>query len=450
MNTKIDFVKGKTSKCLMFMFLPVMAAMFLNMAYNVVDSLWIGNLLGEKAYAALTSSTPIVLILCSIAMGSTNGVAILVSQAIGAKDKKRVESTISTSFTIAVVFSIAVSAILELLLPSILRMLNTPKETFNMAYAYLSIYLIGYTTVFLYCYFTAVLRSFGNAVFQMIAMLICTILNAVLDPIFMKMMNFNGAAVATVLSQSICLIIMIVYLAKKRVFVLNIRTFDKSKVGEIIKKSVPSAFQQSIPAISTSFLTSLISSIGISAIAAYGVTGKLETILFYPAMAFNMVLTNIIGQCAGACRWDRARDYIRSSLKTGIPMLIVLSVLVVGFAKQLSGLFLKSSDVAEIVRVYFMIVSIGYILNTVTNCYLGAVNGLGNPGKSMMLMVLYYIIVRMPLSYVLLNTGFGLNGIWSAILISHVVAAIAAALAGNRLIKKQENEIRPEVVAQSL
>ena len=97
-----------------------------------------------------------------------------------------------------------------------------------------------------------------------------------------------------------------------------------------------------------------------------------------------------------------------------------------------------------------MIVSIGYILNTVTNCYLGAVNGLGNPGKSMMLMVLYYIIVRMPLSYVLLNTGFGLNGIWSAILISHVVAAIAAALAGNRLIKKQENEIRPEVVAQSL
>lgn len=277
---------------------------------------------------------------------------IRVSQAIGAKDKKRVESTISTSFTIAVVFSIAVSAILELLLPSILRMLNTPKETFNMAYAYLSIYLIGYTAVFLYCYFTAVLRSFGNAVFQMIAMLICTILNAVLDPIFMKMMNFNGAAVATVLSQSICLIIMIVYLAKKRVFVLNIRTFDKSKVGEIIKKSVPSAFQQSIPAISTSFLTSLISSIGISAIAAYGVTGKLETILFYPAMAFNMVL--------------------------------------------------------------------------------------------------YYIIVRMPLSYVLLNTGFGLNGIWSAILISHVVAAIAAALAGNRLIKKQENEIRPEVVAQSL
>ena len=131
-------------------------------------------------------------------------------------------------------------------------------------------------------------------------------------------------------------------------------------------------------------------------------------------------------------------------------MLRVLSVLVVGFAKQLSGLFLKSSDVAEIVRVYFMIVSIGYILNTVTNCYLGAVNGLGNPGKSMMLMVLYYIIVRMPLSYVLLNTGFGLNGIWSAILISHVVAAIAAALAGNRLIKKQENEIRPEVVAQSL
>ncbi|WP_242865078.1 MATE family efflux transporter, partial [Clostridium botulinum] len=86
MNNKIDFINGNTKKCLMVMTLPLIVAMFLNMAYNLVDSLWIGNLLGETAYAALTNSTPIVLLLTSIAMGATNGVSILISQAIGSND----------------------------------------------------------------------------------------------------------------------------------------------------------------------------------------------------------------------------------------------------------------------------------------------------------------------------------------------------------------------------
>ena len=94
MPTKIDFIGGNTKRCLMAMALPMIAAMFLNMMYNLVDSLWIGNLLGETAYAALTNSTPIILILTSVAMGATNGVSILISQAIGAKDKEKTESLI--------------------------------------------------------------------------------------------------------------------------------------------------------------------------------------------------------------------------------------------------------------------------------------------------------------------------------------------------------------------
>lgn len=432
MNMKMDFVNGSTKKCFWFMFLPVMAAMFLNMAYNVVDSLWIGNLLGENAYAALTSSTPIILILNSIAMGATNGVAILVSQAIGAKDEGAVERAISTSLVVAMVFSVSVTLLLELSLPWLLRVLNTPDETWEMAKDYLSIYLLGYVTVYLYCYFTAVLRSFGNAVFQMAAMLVCTVLNAVLDPIFIKSIGFRGAAIATLLSQSICLLFMLVYIARKKVFRFRIAKFETRMVGEIIAKAVPSAFQQSIPAVSTGFLTSLVSQIGITAIAAYGITGKLEIILFYPAMALNMVLTNIIGQCAGAKRSDRERDYLKYSMKIGIVLLTVLSASVVGFSKPLSGLFLKSGEIAEIVAGYFMIVSVGYVLNTVTNCFLGTLNGLGKPIKSMLLMVFYYMIVRMPLAWFFNHLGLGLNGIWVAVLISHIAASTAAAVAGKR------------------
>ena len=109
MPTKIDFIGGNTKRCLMAMALPMMAAMFLNMMYNLVDSLWIGNLLGETAYAALTNSTPVILLLTSVAMGATNGVSILLSQAIGAKDRIKTEGLIATSFCAAVVFSLLVN-----------------------------------------------------------------------------------------------------------------------------------------------------------------------------------------------------------------------------------------------------------------------------------------------------------------------------------------------------
>ena len=430
MPTKIDFVGGNTKRCLMAMALPMIAAMFLNMMYNLVDSLWIGNLLGETAYAALTNSTPIILILTSVAMGATNGVSILISQAIGAKDKKKTESLIATSFCVAVAFSLLVTILLEASLPAILKALNTPAETYDMAYSYLAIYVLGYLAVYLYLYFTAVLRSFGNSMFQAVAMLVSTILNAILDPIFIH-------AIATLLSQVICLLFMLIYLKKKKLFAFKISAFDRNAVLPLIQKAIPSVIQQSIPAISTTFLTALVSTYSVTAIAAYGVTGKLETILFYPAMALNMVLTTIIGQCVGANRYDRAKDYLKCALGYGCGLLVILSVVVVGFSRQLSGLFVRSEDVAAIVGTYFLIVSIGYILNTVTNCYLGSLNGMGKPSKSMFLMIFYYIVVRMPLAYLLSYLGFGLNGIWVAVLISHVVASAAASISGTISFKKR-------------
>ena len=435
MPTKIDFVGGNTKRCLMAMALPMIAAMFLNMMYNLVDSLWIGNLLGETAYAALTNSTPIILILTSVAMGATNGVSILISQAIGAKDKKKTESLIATSFCVAVAFSLLVTILLEASLPAILKALNTPAETYDMAYSYLAIYVLGYLAVYLY--FTAVLRSFGNSMFQAVAMLVSTILNAILDPIFIHFIGFHGAAIATLLSQVICLLFMLIYLKKKKLFAFKISAFDRNAVLPLIQKAIPSVIQQSIPAISTTFLTALVSTYSVTAIAAYGVTGKLETILFYPAMALNMVLTTIIGQCVGANRYDRAKDYLKCALGYGCGLLVILSVVVVGFSRQLSGLFVRSEDVAAIVGTYFLIVSIGYILNTVTNWNLGSLNGMGKPSKSMFLMIFYYIVVRMPLAYLLSYLGFGLNGIWVAVLISHVVASAAASISGTISFKKR-------------
>lgn len=119
---------------------------------------------------------------------------------------------------------------------------------------------------------------------------------------------------ATLLSRVLCLLLMLRYLKKEALFTFKLSAFDRREVLPLIQKAIPSVIQQSIPAVSTTFLTALASTYSVTAIVAYGVAGKLETILFYPAMALNMVLVTIIGQCIGGARYGRAKDYRRCAL----------------------------------------------------------------------------------------------------------------------------------------
>ncbi|MDD3369086.1 MAG: MATE family efflux transporter [Lachnospiraceae bacterium] len=439
MKNKIDFVKGNTPKCLFAMVMPLLMAMILTMAYNLVDSLWVGNLLGEAGYAALTNSTAIVLILSAIAMGASNGAAIIISQAVGAGKKEEAEGIITTMLVMAAVFSFGVTVVLELSLKFILIWMRTPAELFDMAYAYLSIYLIGYIAIFLYMHFTAVFRSFGDALFQMKGMLLSTIFNAVLDPIMIHGMGLTGAAWATVLSEVICLVFALFYYSNKKMFKLQIHSIHITHVKALLANAVPAAIQSCMPAISSAVMLFLVTGFGITTIAAYGVTSKLEILLFYPAMAMNMGLTTIVGQCVGAKRLDRVKDYMKCALAGGSIFIAVISALVIAFAKGLTGFFIDSAETAVIVQGFFNIVSIGYVLYMITSCYLGELSGMGKPGISMLLMFIYYIVVRVPLASLLEHTEFGLNGIWAAILVSHILAAVLAAFEGIRIEKKMQN-----------
>ena len=186
-------------------------------------------------------------------------------------------------------------------------------------------------------------------------------------------------------------------------------------------------------------LTAIVSGFGVTALAAYGVAGKLELLLFYPAMSFQMVLTTIVGQCIGAGRHDRAWVYCKTALLWGGGLLIILSYGVVGVAHPLSELFVDSKAVAEVVAGYFQVVSVGYLFNMETNCFLGAVNGMGHPGRSMLCMVLYYLIIRIPLACLLSSAG--LNGIWAAVLCSHVAAVVTACLLARGLASRKKSPI---------
>lgn len=433
MKNSIDFIGGDTRRSLLRMIGPLLAAMVLTMAYNLVDSLWVGNLMGETGYAALTSSTSVVLILSAIAMGSSNGAAILIAQTAGAK--REAGGLISVSLALAGAFSVGVTAVLELALRPLLSAMNTPPELFSMAYDYLSVYLLGYAAIFLYMHFTAAFRAFGDPVFQMKGMLLSTVFNAVADPLMIRGFGLRGAAWATVLSEALCLVFAVVYHRKKRLFRLTLRRADAAWVRPLLADAVPSAVQSCMPAVSSAALLLLVTGFGVTVIAAYGAAGRLEILLFYPAMAMNMALTAITGQCSGAGRTDRVRDYLRCALRLGTVFTAVLSAAVILFAGPLSRLFVDSGATAAIVQDFFRVVSVGYVLYMATSCFLGETSGLGHPGRSMVLMFVYYIVVRVPLAAALVRTPLALDGVWTAVLISHIAAAALAAAQGLSLLR---------------
>lgn len=428
MKQKIDFVNGNTGKALLKMVMPLLMAMILMLAYNLVDSIWVGNLLGESGYAALTTAGSISMLLYALTTGIGNGTSVVVSQLVGAGDKKKTDEVIGTSIVMSVVFAVSVIAVLECLLDPLLTVFQTPAEIYRDARSYLAIFLIGYVAIFLYMQLTSIYRSFGDPMFQMKGMLVGIVINLVADPLFIKALGISGAAIATVLSQVLCLLFAVIYGMKKAYFRPCLNGFGMERVLWILKTVIPTSTQSCIPAISSMVMVILVNRFDVTTIAAYGVVKNIENILFYPAMAMNMALITIVGQLYGAKRKDRIKDYMRSALIYGALMEAILTVLVLIFSTQISMAFVPETAVAAIVSHGLKIIGIGYLCYMVTNIFTAKMAGMGKVNLSMALMFIYYIVIRVPLVALLIRGSLGLDGMWIAILISHLAAALIAFL----------------------
>ncbi len=422
----IDFTKGRPSRNIIKMFLPLYISYFCTILYDIIGSLWVGTLLGEKALAAQSASVPAVMLFSAIVMGATNGITILLSRYLGSKNHAKVKSTIITSLISLFLFGLILMAVCLIGINGILTSGNVPKQIFGIAKTYLFFRILSFPFIELYMYFAAVLRSYGNTSMQMITVIISTILNIVLDPILILHIGINGAAIATLMSQIVTMLIMIIYILKMQIISFNLRAFNFESLKEIAWTSVPSAIQQSIPTISMAFIQSLFSSFGVVSLAAYSVASKLEIIVLYPGLTINMSETTAVGTCYGAKMNLKIKEYLKYGIMCSGGLVLILTPLITIFSNNLSGLFGVSSGAAIIVKKYLEIVAIGYLLNCVINSIMGEMNGLQQQTRSMLLMVFYCIVIRLPIAKLLSSSTMGVDGIAVSILISYIVAIIVA------------------------
>lgn len=427
MNT-IDFTTGNIKSNILKMYIPLYIAYFCSALYDIIGSFWVGSLLGEKALAAMSASFPCVMLFSALAMGATNGVTIILSKYLGEKNKEKVDSALVTSLLALFVFGIILTIGCIAGINPMLILGNTPAEIFQIARTYLLIRILSFPFIELYMYFAAVLRSHGNSSMQMITVILSTTLNIVLDPILIIQIGINGAALATLLAQIISMSVMIGFIAAKKIFRFNIKTISWGALKEIAKASVPSAIQQSIPTISVAFIQALFSSFGIIPLAAFGVASKLEIIVQYPGLTINMTETTAIGTCYGAKQNNRIKKYLTWGILISVCLNLVLIPLVTIFSTNLAGLFGVSASAMLIVRTYFEMIAVGYLFNCITNSIMGEMNGLGYQTRSMILMTVYFIVIRFPLAKVLSSMTFGVNGISMSILISYIAAIVIAVI----------------------
>ncbi|MDF2593375.1 MAG: family efflux transporter [Clostridia bacterium] len=426
-----DLTKGNMMKNMLIFSLPMLFGNVLQNLYNWVDSIIVGNYLGYEALAAVNIAFPIMFILTSVIMGLTMATSIMIAQYAGAKNERMIKKTISTTTIFLGGAAIIIAIVGVLLSKSFLVLVNTPPEIMKDAQSYLIIIMAGVIFTFGYNMTSAILRGLGDSFTPTIFLIISTVLNAVLDVVFIiglgpiPSMGVGGAALATVIAQGTSYILSIMYLSKKGhliSFKLSELKYDNKIMMQILKLGVPSAVQQFIVSSGLLALSGIINSFGSDVIAGFGVGSKIDSFAMLPAMTLSMAASTVTGQCIGAGHKERVKEV----LKNGAILSIIISAATILFVYTLGRpslyLFTQEVRVIDIGMNYLKIVSLAYIFLGLNFLFAGILRGAGEIWINTIITVLIFYGIRVPLAaYLSSKTAFGSSGIWIAIALSFTI-----------------------------
>ena len=428
-TTGNDFTTGSIKKHILKFAIPMVIGLFLTMGYTIINTIWIGNLLGKDAMAAASVSFPITFILIAIASGSTTAVSILISRNYGAKNFKMINKIIETSFSL---FSIVASILIALALvfrDELLILMGTPSNIFNMASSYLSILLLATFINYMYYVINSILSGMGDTKTSVMFLILSTIVNAILDPFLIMKYGLNGAAIASLISGMAAIISAMGYL-RRRKFNVNIipKRFylDKNIIAEIFKIGMPSTIQQCLMPISLIFITSFISRFGADSIAAYGAASKVDYLALMPSMAVGTAASVITGQNIGANKLERVTEVFKWGIIILFSTIAVIAVLIELFPKEILTIFAKDSEILDIGSSYLRINAIGYLIFSISFVTNGIINGSGKTIITMIISAVSLLGLRIPLSDFMSQTNMGIKGIWYAILATYVFSTLCS------------------------
>lgn len=426
MALKNDLTKGNLNKQILFFALPIVVSNMFQALYNAVDLYFVGRYLGTAGTVAVSVSGPVMNVLFMAVAGMSLGVTILISSLVGLNDQERIKRVANTAITMFLLGSVFITVAGLVLSPHILQWISTPQEAMDYAIGYLRIIFMGMIFTLGYNLVCALQRGFGDSKSSMYFVMAATFVNIVLDYIFVAKMNMDvyGAAYATVIGQAVSFLLSIVYFkSKKHIVTFNPKeyTWDKAVAKDIMRIGLPSAFQQATINVAYLALNGIVNSYGIVASAAYGICVKLDNFAVLPCTAVNDSVAAITSQNLGVGQKDRAVASIWAGRKLIIPFNIVLMVIILMFAENLTGIFNTDPEVVEMASKYIRISCWMYILYAIYYPLMGFIKGTGNAMFALKNTVVAQLIIRVPVAYFMARTmGFGFYGVAAAWIIAPI------------------------------
>ncbi|SFR72159.1 MATE family efflux transporter [Anaeromicropila populeti] len=429
----VNLTEGSISKKIISFAIPLLFGYILYTGYNIVDMIWVGNLLGKDAVAASSVSFVLIYILISLASGASTGTAVLIARYYGAKKYDKVEKVASNSYFLSIIISIILTVIGLCSYNLVLKFVNVTGNIFNLASGYLRICLFGFIFMYMFFLAIAILRGIGDTMSSLVFLVISSVVNIVLDPFLIsgigpfKKLGLNGAAYATVIAQAIAVVIGLLFIGRKnKLLKFDPRKFipDKQIMMDLIKLSFPTAMQQVLLSVGISIVSSYVNSFGKDVTAGYGVATKIDSIVTMVVMALSAATTSITGQLIGAKKEERVKEVFRSGIIISIVPALLVTVLSLLIPEQILSLFVPNKEVLEIGASYLRIVSLGYMAVTATSILTGIFSGAGKTFMTMVFTIVQLWLIRIPITSIASKTSLNYKGIWIAILISNVSGLI--------------------------
>lgn len=414
--------------------LPFFVSFFLQNLYNVVDMLVVGQYVGSAGLSAVTIGGQAAFIMTSICVGVSEGGHIVAAQYVGANDKKGLSETTGTLFSLCIIASVVMTAIGLAIYRPVLGWVDTPTESMQDARQYMFVICLGTFFTFGYNVISALLRGMGDSKHPMIFVAIASVVNIVLDLIFVGSLGLSalGAAIATIMAQAVSLIISLVFLYKKREefgFDFKLRSFRiiKEKLLRMLKIGIPTAIEMSVVNISFMYMIALINGYGVAATAAYGVGSRIDGFLRMPAQAFASSMGTVVGQNIGARKIDRVKRVMKIGLALTFGLSIASMIVVRLFPQQLFGIF--SSDEATIAMGlrYVSVMSWGYLTMALMNGFNALARGSGAAIIVMLGGIMDGVVFRLGLAWLFTTVfSWGFEGVlWGACLAPGAAGLIA-------------------------
>ena len=384
-ETKVkDLTVGSPLKLILSFTIPIFLGMMFQQFYSVVDTMIVGQTLGVEALAAVGATGSITFLIIGFCNGIASGFAIPVAQRFGAKDEKGLKLAIANGVYLGIGFSVVITLLVTMLCRSILEFLNTPADIIDGAYAYLIVVLWGIPVIFFYNFFSGIMRSLGDSKTPVYFLVLASIINIVLDYVFILGLGtgVEGAAYATVISQFVAAVLSGIFMIKKYA-VVHMTKYERRRDShcmlQLLYMGIPMGLQYSITAIGSVILQTAVNELGSNAVASITTGGKIACFFLVLFDALGSTMATYGGQNVGAKKLDRVSKGLFIACAIGVIYSIFAGAVLAMFGDKFALLFVdaKETELIANVSTYLKIESGFYCLLTLVNCIRFMIQGMG-------------------------------------------------------------------------